>query len=100
MENDPSYSYASYCASKEEALRCRLGHISLPVQNAAMDYYKNAVDILTNSKHSRWVTDCLLLGETVLCALIIWKVSCKQMNVNASPPSQLAVSICHPAYHN
>jgi hypothetical protein len=58
-----------------------------------MDYYNNAVDILTNPKHSRWVTDCLLLGETVLCALIIWKVQCKQMNVNASTLPQLAVSI-------
>ena len=65
-----------------------------------MDYYNIAVDILTNPKHSRWVTDCLLLGETVLCALIIWKVSCKQMNVNASLLSQLTVSIYHPAYHD
>jgi alpha-1,3-mannosyltransferase len=35
------------------------------------------VDLLTNPKHSRWVTDCLLVGETVLCALVIWKVPCK-----------------------
>jgi hypothetical protein len=44
---------------------------------AAMEYYNIAVDLLTNPKHSRWVTDCLLLGETVVCGLIIWKVSCK-----------------------
>jgi hypothetical protein len=50
-----------------------------------MDYYNNAVDILTNPKHSRWVADCLLLAETVLCALVVWKVPCKQTNMNASP---------------
>ena len=60
-----------------------------------MDYYNNAVDILTNPKHSRWVTDCLLLAEAVLCALVVWKVPCKQTNMNASPLSQLAVSIRH-----
>jgi hypothetical protein len=65
-----------------------------------MDYYNIVVDILTNPKHSRWVTDCLLLAETVLCALVIWKVPCKQMNVNGSPVSQPAVSICHPVYHD
>jgi hypothetical protein len=56
-----------------------------------MDYYNNVVAILTNPKHSRWVTDCLLLAETVLCALVIWKVPCKQVNVSASTLSQLAV---------
>jgi hypothetical protein len=42
-----------------------------------MEYYNIGVDLLTNPKHSRWVTDCLLLGETVLCTLVIWKVPCK-----------------------
>ena len=65
-----------------------------------MDYYNNAVDILTNPKHSRWVTDCLLLAETVLCALVVWKVPCKQTNVNASPTLaarrvNLPSAICH-----
>lgn len=43
-----------------------------------MEYYNIGVDLLTNPKHSRWVIDSLLVGETVLCALIIWKVPCKQ----------------------
>lgn len=68
-----------------------------------MDYYNNAVDILTNPKHSRWVTDCLLLAETVLCALVVWKVPCKQTkrereSTLAARPCQSA--ICHPVYHD
>lgn len=33
-------------------------------------------DILTNPKHSRWITILLLLGEAALCALIIWRIPC------------------------
>jgi hypothetical protein len=47
-------------------------------KEAAMEYYNIGVDLLTNPKRSRWVIDSLLVGETVLCALIIWKVPCKQ----------------------
>ena len=47
-----------------------------------MEYYNIGVDLLTNPKHSRWVADCLVLGETVLCALIIWKVPCKHEQLN------------------
>jgi hypothetical protein len=46
-----------------------------------MEYYNIGVGLLTNPKHSRLVTDCLLLGETVLCGLIIGKVSCKRVEL-------------------
>ncbi|KAJ9613213.1 dolichyl-P-Man:Man(5)GlcNAc(2)-PP-dolichol alpha-1,3-mannosyltransferase [Cladophialophora chaetospira] len=31
-------------------------------------------DLLTNPKHTRWIAPLLLVAETILCALIIWKV--------------------------
>lgn len=33
-------------------------------------------DLLSNSKHTRWIAPLILLGEAVLCGLIIWKVPC------------------------
>lgn len=53
-------------------------HFSVqPFVGARMGYFDLAANVLTNPKHSRWVADCLLVGEAVLCALIIWKVPCK-----------------------
>ena len=40
-----------------------------------MDLSMNTIrDLLTNPKHTRWLAPLLLASETVLCALIIWKV--------------------------
>lgn len=40
-----------------------------------------AQDLLTNPKHTRWIAPLILLGEAVLCSLIIWKVSCMPANL-------------------
>ncbi|KAJ9610108.1 uncharacterized protein PV06_09177 [Exophiala oligosperma] len=31
-------------------------------------------DLLTNSRHTKWIAPLILLGETALCGLIIWKI--------------------------
>ncbi|KIW21117.1 hypothetical protein PV08_01697 [Exophiala spinifera] len=31
-------------------------------------------DLLTNAKHTRWIAPLMLLGETALCGLIIWRI--------------------------
>ncbi|KAI1611719.1 alpha-1,3-mannosyltransferase [Exophiala viscosa] len=31
-------------------------------------------DLLTNQKHTRWIAPLMLLGEAVLCGLIIWRI--------------------------
>ena len=45
-----------------------------------MDAYRkvavNLVDILTNPRHSKWISACLVSAEAVLGALIIWRVQC------------------------
>lgn len=33
-------------------------------------------DILTNPKHTRWIAPLILLGEAVLCGLIVWRIPC------------------------
>lgn len=33
-------------------------------------------DLLTNQKYTRWIAPLMILGETVLCGLIIWKIPC------------------------
>ncbi|KAF6229211.1 hypothetical protein HO133_007327 [Letharia lupina] len=39
-----------------------------------MDLYHQAIDLASNSKHTRWLSPLLLLADAVFCALIIWKI--------------------------
>lgn len=34
-------------------------------------------DVLTNPQHTRWIAPLLILGDALLCALVIWKIACK-----------------------
>lgn len=34
-------------------------------------------DVLTNQRHTRWIAPLLILGDALLCALVIWKIACK-----------------------
>ena len=36
-----------------------------------------AYDVLTNPRHTRWLAPLIVLGDALLCALIIWKIACK-----------------------
>lgn len=43
-----------------------------------MNLYAASVDLATNPNHSRWLSPLLLAIDACLCALVIWKVPCKQ----------------------
>ncbi|OQE32822.1 hypothetical protein PENFLA_c001G10790 [Penicillium flavigenum] len=32
-------------------------------------------DVLTNQRHTRWIAPLLILGDALLCALVIWKIA-------------------------
>ncbi|KAJ5412950.1 hypothetical protein N7465_005255 [Penicillium sp. CMV-2018d] len=32
-------------------------------------------DLLTNQRHTRWIAPLLILGDALLCALVIWKIA-------------------------
>jgi len=46
-------------------------------------------DLLSNPKHTRWIAPLIVLGEAVLCGLIIWKVSCMLPTVLLQPQYNL-----------
>lgn len=54
-----------------------------------MEFYKKGVDLAINPKHTRWLSPLLLVVDAVLCALIIWKIPCKQA---PTAPSALPVT--------
>lgn len=43
-----------------------------------MNLYHRGIDLATNPKHTQWLSPVLLVADTVLCALIIWKIPCEQ----------------------
>lgn len=51
-----------------------------------MSLYTQAIDLLTNPKHTIWLSPTLLALDAVLCALIIWKIPCTSL------PSHLPTS--------
>lgn len=44
---------------------------------STMDLKHTLRDFCMNPRHTRWVAALLILGDAVLCALIIWKVPCE-----------------------
>ena len=52
-----------------------------------MDLYKRAISIARDPTHTTWLVPLLILADTALCALIIWKIPCKQ----ASQASQASL---------
>jgi hypothetical protein len=42
-----------------------------------MDLTLTLREFCMNPRHTRWVAPLLILGDAVLCALIIWKVPCE-----------------------
>ena len=52
-----------------------------------MDLYKRAIDIARDPKHTRWLAPLLILADTALCALIIWKIPCKEASRASLQPS-------------
>ncbi len=44
---------------------------------AARDYYETTLDLLNNTRHTKWISISLLTVDAVLCALIIKTVACK-----------------------
>ncbi|TPX20677.1 dolichyl-P-Man:Man(5)GlcNAc(2)-PP-dolichol alpha-1,3-mannosyltransferase [Coccidioides immitis] len=39
-----------------------------------MELCRLCIDLCTNPKHSKWICPLLLLAESVLCSLIVWKI--------------------------
>lgn len=42
-----------------------------------MDLKHCVSDLLFNPRHTRWIAPLLVLGDVLLCALIIWKIPCE-----------------------
>lgn len=42
-----------------------------------MDLYRQANEVASDSKHTRWLSPLLLLADSGLCALIVWKIPCE-----------------------
>lgn len=42
--------------------------------NPWIKFIQNA---LTHPKHTPWIAALVVLGDAALCALVIWKISCK-----------------------
>lgn len=53
-----------------------------------MNYLDQIKDLLTNSKHTKWICPLLILADALLCALIIWKIPC---TLSAFPPYRIQV---------
>ena len=47
---------------------------------------------LTQPRHTKWIAPLLVLGDALLCALIIWKIACKPepAQVPATRPQDLS----------
>lgn len=45
--------------------------------HAMMELTKLAYDLLFNPRHTKWMGPLFVLGDTFLCALVIWKVPCE-----------------------
>ncbi|KAJ5492269.1 Glycosyltransferase ALG3 [Penicillium expansum] len=44
-------------------------------------------DVLTNQRHTKWIAPLLILGDALLCALVIWKIACKsRVQVSRTEP--------------
>jgi hypothetical protein len=54
---------------------------STAVNILEMELYRQAVDLATNPKHSRWIANALVAGEAVLCTGILMKVPCQHLNL-------------------
>lgn len=42
-----------------------------------MDLIRLIYDVLFNPRHTKWIAPLLVLGDTLLCALVIWKIPCE-----------------------
>lgn len=45
-------------------------------------------DVLTHPRHTQWISPLLVLGDALLCALVIWRISCESVVVVASRPTR------------
>ncbi|KAJ5654024.1 hypothetical protein N7490_001027 [Penicillium lividum] len=42
-----------------------------------MPWARFIYNVLTQPRHTKWIAPLLVLGDALLCALVIWKISCK-----------------------
>jgi len=57
-----------------------------------MDLYRRAVGVATDPKQTRWLSPLLLAADAALCALIIWKIPCKQTPQASKAPIEAAMN--------
>ena len=62
-------SFPTFCLLCTTALKYR--------KPDAMNYYWEARDLVTNPKHTQWLSPLLLVVECAICAVIILKIPCK-----------------------
>lgn len=44
---------------------------------SAMPWISFIHNVLTHPRHTKWISPLLVLGDALLCALVIWKISCE-----------------------
>lgn len=54
--------------------KCSVDNAKLPF---IMDLMRLLCDVLFNPRHTKWIAPLLVLGDTLLCALVIWKIPCE-----------------------
>lgn len=42
-----------------------------------MDLKQLVLDLCLNPKHTKWIAPLIVLGDVLLCVLIIWKIPCE-----------------------
>lgn len=57
--------------------RCSFQEVLNSCALPKMELYRQAIDLATNPKHSRWIANALTAGEAVLCTGILMKVPCQ-----------------------
>lgn len=48
-----------------------------PFVTREMTILHDGIRVLTDPKYAKWICPLILLGDTALTALVIWKVQCK-----------------------
>ena len=61
-----------------------------------MDLKRLCCDLLLNPKHTKWIGPLLILGEALLCALIIWKIPCELREImHIANDLKLTICFCY-----
>ena len=63
---------------------CREHAALSPNDIEEMELIRECFTIASDPKHSRWFCPLLLLSDTALCMLVVWKIPCKYRDLQSS----------------